>query len=375
MRRKILHVIGGMDRGGVETWLMHMLRLMDPNDFETHFLVHTSMESAYDREIAQLGGHIHRGASPKNPVRYAVAFDRLVQRSGGFDVVHSHVYWFSGFVMRLAYEVGIPTRIAHSHTSASEAKWNVPRKLYQKLMKRWISRYATHRIAVSHQAGQALFGKGPGVPYSLLYYGMDFSRFLEPLPSADAKRSLGIAPGRKVIGHVGRFAPVKNHAFTVELMARMIGNGTDAHLLLVGDGPSAPSIRTQIDSRGLADRVTLAGVQPDVMPYLSAMDIFVLPSHWEGFGLVALESQAVGVPVIASTGVPNDVDVIPGLVEHIPLSSGVDVWASAVQRKLNEPAHRKGDEAILLTNSKYGSQPCLDMLRRIYFNQFSTESQ
>jgi glycosyltransferase involved in cell wall biosynthesis len=111
------------------------------------------------------------------------------------------------------------------------------------------------------------------------------------------------------------------------------------------------------------------------MPYLSAMDIFVLPSHWEGFGLVALESQAVGVPVIASTGVPNDVDVIPGLVEHIPLSSGVDVWASAVQRKLNEPAHRKGDEAILLTNSKYGSQPCLDMLRRIYFNQFSTESQ
>ncbi|HEY4740057.1 MAG TPA: glycosyltransferase [Candidatus Acidoferrales bacterium] len=375
MRRKILHVIGAMDRGGVETWLMHMLRAMDPNDFETHYLVHTSAESAYDREIAQLGGHVHRGANPKNPVRYAVEFERLNRRFGGFDVVHSHVYWFSGFIMRLAYNAGIPTRIAHSHTSASEAKWNIPRKIYQKVMKRWISVYATHRIGISHQAGQALFGKGPGVPYGLLYYGMDFSRFLEPLPSADAKRSLGIAPGRKVMGHVGRFAPVKNHAFTIELMARLIGNGTDAHLLLVGDGPAVPSIREQIISLGLSDRVTLAGSQADVMPYLSAMDVFVLPSHWEGFGLVALESQAVGVPVIASTGVPNDVDVIPGLVEHIPLSSGVDGWASAVQRKFDKPTHRKGDEAVVLTNSKYGSQSCLDALRRIYFNQSSLESQ
>ncbi|MGC1687105.1 MAG: glycosyltransferase, partial [Candidatus Acidiferrales bacterium] len=168
---------------------------------------------------------------------------------------------------------------------------------------------------------------------------------------------------------------VKNHAFTIELMARLIGNGTDAHLLLVGDGPAVPSIREQIISRGLSDRVTLAGSQADVMPYLSAMDVFVLPSHWEGFGLVALESQAVGVPVIASTGVPNDVDVIPGLVEHIPLSSGVDGWASAVQRKFDKPTHRKGDEAVVLTNSKYGSQSCLDALRRIYFNQLSLESQ
>ena len=104
------------------------------------------------------------------------------------------------------------------------------------------------------------------------------------------------------------------------------------------------------------------------MPYLSAMDVFVLPSRWEGLGLAAIESQAAGVPVIASTTVPDEIDVIPELIEHIPLSAGVDGWASAVRRKLNDPIRRRGDEVQLLQNSKFGLQKCLEALSGIYLD-------
>jgi glycosyltransferase involved in cell wall biosynthesis len=366
MRRKILHVIGGMNRGGVETWLMHVMRNIDRDAFETHFLVHSTIEGAYDKEIASLGGQIHYGATPRNLLRYATDFSQLVRRYGPFDVVHSHVYWYSGFVMRLAYEAGIPIRIAHSHTATSDSAWKVPRRLYQRLMRRWILRYSTHRIGISQPAGEALFGQAAEKPFTLLYYGLDFSRFAGAPSPEEAKRKLGIAPERKVIGHVGRFVPVKNHSFTLQIFAQTLAQGTDAHLLLVGDGPLLPSVKAQIDSSGLAKRCTFTGSQPDVVPFLSAMNVFVLPSQWEGLGLAALESQAAGVPVIASTSVPREVDVIPELIEHIPLESSGVVWTSAVNRRLNEAKHRSGDEAQVLERSRFGLPRCLKSLSGIY---------
>jgi glycosyltransferase involved in cell wall biosynthesis len=359
-----------MNRGGVETWLMHLLRNLDRNEFETHFLVHTKKPSAYDKEIVSLGGHLHYGADPRNPVAYANKFHQVLRRARGFDVVHSHVYWYSGYVMRLARKHKVRIRVAHSHTSRNGAnEWNVPRKFYERLMRKWLLRYSTHRIGVSPEAGKALFGDAGASAFRVMHYGLDFAPFYEPLQSSDAKQRLGISPDRKVIGHVGRFAPVKNHAFTIEVFERMLANGANAHLLLVGDGPLFPPIRAQIVSRGLSDRCTLAGLQANVVPYISAMDVFVLPSYFEGLGIVALESQALGVPVVASTGVPADVDVIPELVDHVPLTAGVDAWLAALQRRLDQPLSRRGDEAVLLGNSKFGLQPCLAAVRGIYLGE------
>ena len=366
MRRKILNVVGGMDRGGVETWLMHVMRNVNSSDFEFHFLVNSNVESAYDREILSLGGQIHYGANPRNLLEYASQFAATVRNHGPFDVVHSHVYWYSGFVVRLAHKAGIPIRIAHSHTASNAPGWKIPRRLYEELMRAWILRHATHRIGISQQAGEALFGSRREKPFILLHYGFDFSRFVQADRAEELKQKLGVPPGRKVIGHVGRLVPVKNHAFIVEFFAQTVASGLDAHLLLVGDGPLLPAIRTLIGSRGLSGRCTFAGSQPDVAPFLSTMDVLVLPSQWEGLGIVALESQAAGVPVIASLGVPREVDVIPGLVEHIPLSAGVSGWVSAVSRRLEKPKDRRGDEAMRLQNSSFGLESCLETLSGIY---------
>ena len=345
---------------------MHVLRNMDRNDFEFHFLVHSDGEAAFDQEILALGGRIHHGGNPRNLRAYAAKFSSIVRNHGPFDVIHSHVYWYSGFVLCLAHRMGIPIRIAHSHTASNGARWKIPRVAYEKLMRHLIHRYATHRIGISQQAGEALFGSRFESPFMLLHYGLDFRRFLQAGHSDEFKRQMGVAAGRKVIGHVGRLVPVKNHAFIIEFFERILAGGIDAHLLLVGDGPLLSGIQMLIESRGLSQRCTLAGTQGDVAPFFSIMDVLVLPSKWEGLGIVALESQAAGVPVIASTGVPCEVDVIPDMVEHIPLSAGALGWASAIAGTLDRPKALRGDEAVILQNSSFGLQNCLRTLSAIY---------
>ncbi len=365
-RRKVLHIVGCMSRGGVETWLMHILRNIDQNRFELHFFVNSQTECAYDKEILSLGGRIHYGGHPGNPVRYAREFAEVVREHGPFNAVHSHVYWFSGFVAWLGHRAGIPVRIAHSHTAVSARAWKAHRRAYQVLMRWLIARYATHHIGVSRQAGEALFGSQLGGKYKLLHYGMDFRPYLQPQPVEKLRQRLGIPPHRKIIGHVGRFVPVKNHAFIVEFFDRLIANGIDAHLLLVGDGPLAPAVKALVESRALSPRCTFAGLQADVAPFFSAMDVFVLPSLWEGLPLVSFEAQAAGVPVIASTAVPEEVSAIPRLVERIPLSDGAGGWAAAVSRTLAEPSRRLGDEPMLLQTSTFGLPACLQVLTNIY---------
>jgi glycosyltransferase involved in cell wall biosynthesis len=366
MRRKILQVVGAMNRGGVETWLMTVLRHIDKQKFQMDFLVHSKLDSAYDEEIRSLGGAIHYCTDPKNPWHYAAKFRQVIQTHGPFDVVHSHVYWYTGYVLRLAHRARVPIRIAHSHTATQRARWNPSRRLYQNLMRSWILRHGTHRIGISKQAAEALFGPLPVRPCTILNYGLDFTRFQDIEPSEVVRRRLGIPPGRGIIGHVGRFMPVKNHVFMVELLECVISSGTDAHLMLVGDGPLLSTIKAQIEVRGLSDRCTFAGEQSDVTRFFSAMDVFVLPSHYEGLGIVAVESQAAGVPVVASTGVPEEVDVIPQLVEHIPLSAGAVGWASAVSRRLRERRLRGGDEVRVLQNSRFGLSACMAALSDVY---------
>jgi glycosyltransferase involved in cell wall biosynthesis len=233
---------------------MHVMRNIDRDQFEIHFFVNGKVEGAYDHEITRLGGHIHYGGEPHKPLRYARRFAQITRDHGPFAVLHSHVYWYNGFVNWLGYKANIPIRIAHSHTATGAPLWKLHRKGYQILMRSLIMRYATHRVGASRQAAEALFGHHRQRSFTVLYYGMDFERFLHRRGTEEGKQLLDIPPQRKVIGHVGRFVPVKNHAFLVDVFARVISRGTDAHLLLVGDGPLVGAIEADLKSRGLWNR-------------------------------------------------------------------------------------------------------------------------
>lgn len=330
---RILHIVGGMTRGGIETWLMHVLRHLDPQQFRLDFLVHTDQPCAYDEELQRFGCQLHRCPHPDRPWQYARQFREILRRQGPYQIVHSHVHHFSGLPLRIAAQQGVPVRIAHSHNDTREidsrAGWK--RRLYLGLMNRWIRRYATQRLACSREAGLSLFGsQSPENPWRIQYIGIDLDPFRHPVDRALVRAELGLPTDSLVVGHVGRFMEQKNHAFLIQIFNEVLRQEPRAHLLLVGEGPLKPAVENQVGELGLSHRVHFLGSRPDVPRLMRIMDVFVLPSLHEGLPLVGMEVQAADLPLVMTETVSPEMDVVPDLVRRLSLHQPASVWAEAV---------------------------------------------
>jgi glycosyltransferase involved in cell wall biosynthesis len=372
MARTVLHVVGGMVRGGVETWLMHVFRNIDRSRYRMDVAVHTTMPCAYDGELRSLGIRILPCTGPSWPISYAVRFSRLLKENGPYDVVHSHVYHYSGFVLRLAYQAGVPIRIAHSHndTRVTRAKDGLLRRCYVALASRWIRQYATCGLAASRRAAEALFGPQweEDPRWRTLYYGHDLRPFETEVDPAAVRRELGIPPHARVVGHVGRFHEQKNHKFLVEIARQLASRDPQIVFLLVGDGPLRPAIAALAREAGLGDRVKFALVRADVPRLMKgAMDVFLLPSLHEGCPLVLAEAQAAGLPCIISDVIAEEADVVGSLMTRLSVTQPAQVWAEAVLAAMAEG--RTVDPWLALktiTRSRFSLQNCVNELAAVY---------
>lgn len=332
---RVLHVIGGMNRGGAETWLMHILRNIDRDRFQIDFLVHTTQPCAYDDELRTLGSKVIPCLHPSHPLRYAYNFRRIFRKYGPYDIVHSHVHHYSGYILYLAKQAGAPIRIAHSHsdTSRLQASAGWLRRGYLKLMRQLLEHYATHGLAASCKAAAALFGANwqSDARWRLLYCGIDLLPFHTVPDPVTVRTELHIPTDALVLGHVGRFVEPKNHVFLIDIMAEVVRHNPEAHLLLVGDGPLRPAIEAKVVHTGLSKQVTFAGLRADVPRLMmGAMDMFVLPSLYEGLGLVLIEAQAAGLPCVFSDVVPEEADVVKPLVQRVSLLRSPDEWSATI---------------------------------------------
>ena len=319
-----------MDRGGIETWLMHVLRRVDRQRFRMDFLVHTRRTCAYDDEIRARGSRIIHGPHPHRPWRYFSELERVVHDHGPYDVVHSHLHHFNGLVLRVAKRCGVPIRIAHSHVADMDSNAGPLRRLYLRAADRWLQTNATLGLACSAQAAADLFGKiGLSDPrWHVLSYGIDIAPFGLPPQRERVRAELGLAPDDLVLGHVGRFDPQKNHAFLLEVLAAALRINARVRPLLVGDGPLRPEIERRAARLGL--RAIFTGSRPDVPRLmLGAMDVLVFPSLFEGLGLVLVEAQAAGLPVVTTDVLPPEATVVAEAVRRVSLTESAEVWARA----------------------------------------------
>lgn len=367
-RRRVLHVVSSMNRGGIENWLMHVLRNIDRNRVEIDFAVQHPAAGVYDDEIRALGSKIYTYAAVSDPLRFALSFDRLLREHGPYDVVHSHLYFFSGLVLLLARRHGVPVRIAHGHTGSRRRGNGLVRRTYERVARQLIFHHATVGLANSSVAAAALFGNDwqTDPRWSVLWYGFDFTPFEHVVTPAEARQALGLPLHRLIIGHVGRFDPVKNHRFLVDIFQAVLQRGVDAHLVLAGSGPLFDQVCASLRERGLESRCALLGDRSDIPTVLGAMDVMVFPSRVEGFGIAVLEAQAAGVPTLASAAVPTDVDVVPELVRHLPLDAGIDRWAEAALDLATRPRMPRMEALARLASSPFGIHRCLERLYAIY---------
>lgn len=332
MGLKVLHVVYEMGLGGIETWLMNVLRRIDRERYKMDFLVQTEEKHAYDDEILSLGSRILRiraGKLHSSYILFLRDFRRILKRYGPYDVVHAHNSLRYGILLREAAKAGVPVRIMHSH--------NV--QVYNKRLIKWpfhlVSRYCMHKYATvglgcSYDACTSMFGKSwsKDPRYRVLYYGIDLKAYVDEKDGISVREEFGIPRDALVVGHIGRFARQKNHDFIVDIARELIRQREDVRFLLVGDGLDKARIQQRLREVKLTDYFVFAGLRSDVPRMLSAMDVFIMPSIYEGLGIVLLEAQVMGLPCLMTHSLPSDVNVVDGLCHRLPLAEGARSWAN-----------------------------------------------
>lgn len=298
MPKRVLQIVHGMNRGGVETWLLRILRAVDDNQISIDFAVYASESGHYDEEIKSLGARIFKCPDPRrHPLAYAKAFRKIVTDHGPYDFIHSHVYLLSGYILKLASTNCVPGRIAHIYPQIDIKQSGFVRRLYRLWMTRWITRYA-NRVLFDSKASMAAFKKlcpGSGQPYEVVYPAVDLGQF-DRVVDRDGVRSRHSIPKKiPVVVYVARFWPHKNHEQVLRIADRL----KTLHFVLAGShGPMTSSIERLVAER---NNVTLLKNLENVTDLLLSSDLFLFPSLNEGFGIVALEAAAAGLPIVATS--------------------------------------------------------------------------
>lgn len=334
---RVLHVVGGMSAGGLETLIMNIYRNIDRTKIQFDFAVQNDEKCFYDDEIVKMGGKIILHPSPKNSLKnYKQALKRTLINYGEYDVVHSHILFFSGIVLEVAKEQKVPIRIAHSHNTSDSKKASIYREIYRTIMRKKIVKNATDLIGCSREACEYVFGKSQYEKGISEHFpnAIDLKKYknLETTKN-NLKKELKIPEESILIGHIGRFSKQKNHLFIIEVFTELLKKESNAHLILVGKGPEIEKVKRKIVDKKIGHRIHFLGLRTDIPEVLSAIDLFIFPSLYEGLGIVLVEAQAAGVPCLISKNVPLEADIGIDLISRLDYKTdALGLWVDQIIR-------------------------------------------
>lgn len=335
---KIAQVVGNAKSGGVISYVLSFYRCIDRDKFQFDFF--TYGESPFDDEIRALGGRVFYIPNVLSFFKSVKAMKNFFSKEDYF-AVHAHITTLSFVPLLAAKRAGVKRRICHSHTTAhpSEKVWIV-----KTVLKHISKLYPTTLAGCSRYACRWLYGKRKGDEAMVIKNAVDLDKFCrDDIKSAALKREYGLEE-RKIIGHIGRFEVQKNHKFLVEAFAMLALDREDVDLVLVGGGSLVDDVREQIKTLRIENRVHIFTDKRDVEEYFALFDLFVLPSLFEGLGRVAIEAQAMGIPCLLSSNIPDEADV-SGHCKFLPVASP-GVWADAMNEALDTQAKFDGKELV-----------------------------
>lgn len=369
---RVLHVLGGTERGGIETWVLNVLRNLDRTRFSMDILVHGQERGAYEDEMRGLGARILRCPHYRRPWKYAFDFVRYLSAFGPYDVVHTHGGYFSGLNMLLAMLWRVPVRIVHGHTAERYLRQQegIFRQVYYRTMGMLVRKCSTIELAASRAAAEDYYGHNweSCGKVSILPCGVDLRPFRHPYDAHSVRQELGLPSDTLVVGHVGRFTLQKNHPFILEIFREVLVRDPNAVLVLAGDGLLESQVRTRVKQMSLEDRVLFLGSRPDIPRLLiTCIDVFLFPSLSEGLGLALVEAQAACLRCVISDAIPKEADLVPDLVTRLSLSQSPGAWAEALLATALKPVPVSPAEALaIITSSPYNIHQSVKSLERIY---------
>ena len=345
-RLRILHVFGRLERGGAELRFVELAEALSRERVRSDFLVLTGLEGALDDRVRGLGGEVIKcplGAG------FPVTFHRLL-RERQYDVVNSHVHYFSGVILALSRLAGVPCRVAHLHTAVVNDRADTRgRRAQLAICRQLLDRNATDIVAVGEGVMKGAWRDGwlADPRCRVIYLGV----------RSDRLRMGTLARlARPTIVSVGSIKPLKNQLRLIGILRGVVARMPDVQLNLVGRevGDYGQKVRRAAVDAGLVDRVHFIGEVEEPLHWMAASHVMIVPSLWEGLPCAALEACAIGTPVVAT-----DLPGIRELARYFPhlhvLRSGDNdaVWAEAVASLLERRAPSAEDAAECLARSPF----------------------
>lgn len=365
---RVLQVVPSLNRAaGVARFAYNMDLYHDEDRVHFDYLHHSSIDGllmhdkTYDKELQEKGSRVYlvnyasRGLS-----RFIEEVNTFFEEHGSeYDIVHCQMPNSAFCVLRDAKHAGVKHRILHSHLNNSSDQFlhrlrNAPLNAIGKM-------YATDRLACSEDAGKFLFGSKP---FTVIRNGIPIEQFAYDTGINSALRAeYGIPMDAPVIGCVGRMVKQKNYPFAVKVFAQFLRKRPDAKLVFIGDGTDRAELEQAIHDEGVTSFVLLLGVREDINRLYSMLDVFFMPSLYEGLPVSCVEAQASGLPCVYSTDVPHESDITQtGL--FVDRTADISQWVTALERTMN--GGRLTGNPEVLSARGYSASANAEQLMRYY---------
>lgn len=363
--KRILHVVGGMDRAGAETMLMNLYRKLDRTEYQFDFVYFRNSKCDFDDEILELGGRIFK-IENKNPISRTISLKRLIVRESPFHAVHCHMLFSNAFHILAAYFAKVDMRISHSHNTSDVNSNSLLGRMYQRISKLIMRRYSTHFIACGDAAGNFLFPKVAKIEYLLNAIDVELFSKNRLKNRSFLKDELKLDNDTIIITQIGRIAPVKNHDFTLEFAKHLLDRKIKFKVVIVGSGPLKDDLIKMVKKNNLNDYVVFLGVRSDIPLILAGTDLMLMPSIHEGFPVVLVESQATGVPSLIADTISKEVDLGLELIKFESLDNSFLSWEEKMYELYKQKETSFEERINVLSEKGFNIVNSVKKLEKIY---------
>lgn len=365
---RVASVIGRYIGGGVEAVTINYYRNIDKNKVQLDFICDEDSTNIPYEEIEKMGGKVIIIPSYSKPFKYHKELKRVL-KDGNYKIIHSNINTLSVFSLFAAKCAGVPVRIAHSHSTTN--KKEKKKNLMKQVLRPFSKVFATDYMCCSELAGRWLFGNkeyDKGNVY-LLNNAIDLDKFKYNESLRKKKRKeLGIKNDTLVIGHIGRFVAQKNHDFLIDIFNEIHKKNNNSILLLAGQGPLMEDIKNKVKDLNLNDSVKFLGQRNDANELYQALDVFLLPSLYEGLPVVGVEAQAAGLLCYLSDDMTKETKVLD-ITKFMSLNNTPEEWANNILDDVKK--YKRIDTSKEMTAKNFNIKEEAKKLEEYYLNLYN----
>jgi len=362
---RVAQVIGKVCGGGVESVIFNYYRRLDHTKIQFDFIIDEDSVCSIPQDILDSGARCFV-VPPYQRIRKCISALKKLFKENKYKIVHSNMNTLSVFSLYAAKKAKVPIRICHSHSTASRGE--TKKNILKNLLRPFSKLYATDYFACSEYAGKWLFGKRTFKKHkiTIINNAVDIEKYRYNIKIRENIRHELSLEDSFTIGHIGRFVFQKNHNFLIDIFNEVHKIDVSSKLVLIGGGPLENEIKEKVRALNLSDSVIFLGIKQNAFDYYSAMDVFALPSRYEGLPVVAVEAQVSALPVICSDGVTEETKNTDSF-EFLSLKKGSKYWA---ERILNYKQFDRNLVDISQIESKFDINKQAHLLESIYIESY-----